>query len=78
MALSVAVNIVVSIVLARNARRTDSPALEGDAAHLRTDALTSAAVLLSLVLVKLTGAQWIDPAVALAWPRRSSSPGSGC
>jgi cation diffusion facilitator family transporter len=63
--LSVVVNIVVSTVIARKARDTDSPALEADAAHLRTDALTSAAVLIGLALVKLTGAQWIDPVVAL-------------
>jgi cation diffusion facilitator family transporter len=64
-ALSIVVNVVVSAVIGRNARRTESPALAGDAAHLRTDALTSAGVLLALVLVKLTGAQWIDPVVAL-------------
>jgi len=65
-ALSTVANLAVSTVIARNARVTDSPALEGDAAHLRTDALTSAGVLVGLVLVKATGAQWIDPAVALA------------
>jgi cation diffusion facilitator family transporter len=65
-AFSIAVNVVISTVLARNARLTDSPALEGDAAHLRTDALTSGGVLLALVLVKITGAQWLDPVVALA------------
>ena len=65
-AFSIVVNVVVSAVLARNARTTESPALEGDAAHLRTDALTSAAVLVALVLVHLTGAQWLDPAIALA------------
>ncbi len=64
-ALSLVVNLIVSSVLARNARATESPALAGDAAHLRTDALSSAAVLIALVLVKLTGAQWIDPVVAL-------------
>ncbi len=63
---SMAVNLVVSTVLARNARRTESAALEGDAAHLRTDALASGAVLVALVLVQLTGAQWLDPAIALA------------
>jgi cation diffusion facilitator family transporter len=63
---SIAVNVVVSGVLARKARATDSPALEGDAVHLRTDAVSSGAVLLALVLVKVTGSQWIDPAVALA------------
>jgi cation diffusion facilitator family transporter len=64
-AFSVVVNLAVSAVIARNARRTESVALEGDAAHLRTDALTSAGVLVALALVKLTGAQWLDPAVAL-------------
>jgi cation diffusion facilitator family transporter len=60
------VNLAVSAFLARRARQTESAALEGDAAHLRTDALTSFGVLAGLVLVQVTGAQWIDPAVALA------------
>ncbi len=63
---SVVVDVAVSTVIARRARATESAALEGDATHLRTDALTSAGVLVGLALVKLTGAQWIDPAVALA------------
>ncbi len=65
-ALSVAVNVVVSAVIARNARATLSAALQADATHLRSDAFSSAAVLVALALVKLTGAPWIDPAVALA------------
>jgi cation diffusion facilitator family transporter len=65
-AFSVPANIVVSGVLGRRARQTDSPALEADAAHLRTDAATSAAVLLGLVLVQVTGATWLDPVIALA------------
>jgi cation diffusion facilitator family transporter len=64
-AFSIVVNVFVSAVIARKARDTDSPALAGDAAHLRTDALTSAGVLVGLVLVKATGANWIDPVVAL-------------
>ena len=64
-AISIVVNVAVSSVLARNARLTSSPALEADAAHLRTDALTSAGVLVALVLVKVTGANWLDPVVAL-------------
>jgi cation diffusion facilitator family transporter len=62
---SIVVNVVVSTVIARRARSYDSPALEGDAAHLRTDAATSCAVLVGLLLVQLTGAQWLDAAVAL-------------
>ncbi|HEV7808097.1 MAG TPA: cation diffusion facilitator family transporter [Solirubrobacteraceae bacterium] len=64
-AFSVLANVVVSTVLARRARQTESPALEGDAAHLRTDAATSAAVLVGLVLVEATGADWLDPVIAL-------------
>ena len=63
---SIVVNLVVSTAISRTARRTDSAALQGDAAHLRTDAVTSAGVLVALALLKLTGAQWLDPAVALA------------
>jgi cation diffusion facilitator family transporter len=64
-ALSVVANVVVSGVLARRGRETDSPALEGDAAHLRTDAATSAAVLIGLALVQITGQTWLDPVIAL-------------
>jgi cation diffusion facilitator family transporter len=64
-AFSLVANLIVSTVIARNARRTSSAALEGDAAHLRTDALTSLAVLIGLALVQVTGAQWLDPVVAL-------------
>ena len=50
---SIVVNVVVSTKIARRARDTDSPALEGDAAHLRTDAATSAAVLVGLIVVQV-------------------------
>jgi cation diffusion facilitator family transporter len=63
---SMVVNVVVSTYLFRSARDHESPALEGDAAHLRTDAATSAAVLVGLILVQVTGAAWVDAAVALA------------
>jgi cation diffusion facilitator family transporter len=63
--ISLAANLIVSLRLRHAARSTGSPALAGDAAHLGTDALTSAAVLVGLVLVDLTGAQWIDPVIAL-------------
>ena len=56
----------VSSWLFRRARETNSsPALEGDAAHLRTDAYTSIGVLVGLGLVGVTGADWLDPVVAL-------------
>jgi cation diffusion facilitator family transporter len=65
MGFSVLANLVVSGVLYRQARIHESPALEGDAAHLRTDAMTSAAVLVGLGLVELTGADAFDSITAL-------------
>jgi cation diffusion facilitator family transporter len=66
MGFSVVANLVVSAVLSRQAKAYDSPALEGDAAHLRTDALTSAGVVVGLVLVKVTGNAAFDSITALA------------
>jgi cation diffusion facilitator family transporter len=62
---SVLVNLGVSTYLYRRARLHDSPALEGDAAHLRVDALTSLAVVVGLVLVDVTGVVELDSIVAL-------------
>ena len=84
MGFSVVANLVVSGVLSRQARATESQALEGDAAHLRTDAMTSAGVLFGLALVQVTGNAVFDPitalvvAVAIVWAgfrilRRSSA-----
>ena len=64
-------NFVVSAYLYRQARATESPALEGDAAHLRTDAVTSLGVLVGLVLLEVTGVEWIDAVAALVSRWRS-------
>jgi cation diffusion facilitator family transporter len=64
-ATSMCVNVLVSAYLFKRARRHSSPALEGDAEHLRADALTSSAVLAGLVVVELTGWDRVDPIVAL-------------
>jgi cation diffusion facilitator family transporter len=65
LAVSIVVNFVVSRTLSRRAELTGSPALAADAAHLRTDMGTSAAVLAALALVVVTGWDWLDPAIAL-------------
>jgi cation diffusion facilitator family transporter len=64
-AISIAVNSFVSARLHERARETQSAALEADAVHLRTDMATSFGVLIGLTLVAITGADWLDPAVAL-------------
>jgi len=55
----------VSLFLRRQARKHSSPALEGDAAHLSADAITSFGVLVALALVELTGAEELDAAIAI-------------
>jgi cation diffusion facilitator family transporter len=65
MGFSVIANLVVSTVLYRRAKALESPALEGDAAHLRTDAMTSAGVLVGLALVEITGIAAFDSITAL-------------
>jgi cation diffusion facilitator family transporter len=64
-AFATVVNLIVSTWLYRQAARSQSPALASDAAHLRTDAYTSAGVLAGLALAQITGAHWLDPAIAL-------------
>jgi len=65
MLVSSLVNILVSKYLSRVAAATDSIALEADACHLQTDVLTSAGVLVGLVVVQLTGWSIIDPIFAI-------------
>ncbi|MHB8945748.1 MAG: cation diffusion facilitator family transporter, partial [Bacillota bacterium] len=65
MAISAVVNTIVSEVLFRVARKTESIALEADALHLRTDVYTSVGVAGGLALLKLTGLHILDPLVAL-------------
>jgi len=62
---SAVANVAISTYLYRRARVLDSPALEADAAHLRTDALTSVGVLVGLVVVDATGIVEFDSIVAL-------------
>lgn len=51
--------------LEKRGRALESPALEANGTHLRIDALTSAGIFVGLSLVFLTGATWLDSAIAL-------------
>ena len=67
MAVSGVVNLIMSKrVLYPAARRTQSAALEADAAHLLTDVYTSFGVAAGLLLVQVTGIEIIDPIAAIA------------
>jgi cation diffusion facilitator family transporter len=65
MGFAVVANLAVSTILYRQAKVHESQALEGDAAHLRTDALTSFGVLVGLALAQITGDAAFDPITAL-------------
>ncbi len=60
-----AINLLVARLLLGAARRYHSVALEADGQHLMTDVWTSVAAVAGLLLVKLTGWPWLDPALGL-------------
>ncbi|MBW1981408.1 MAG: cation transporter [Deltaproteobacteria bacterium] len=59
-----AVNFFLGWFLIRTGRKNNSDVLIADGKHLLTDVYTSGGVLVGLVLVRTTGAQWWDPAIA--------------
>jgi cation diffusion facilitator family transporter len=63
-ALATAANAGWAWLLFRTGRRGRSPALLADARHLLADVVTSAAVLVGVGLVALTGLLWLDPLLA--------------
>jgi cation diffusion facilitator family transporter len=65
MLIATAVNVVVSQVLFRYAKKHGSIAIEADAMHLWTDVFTSGGVFLGLVLIKLTHWEILDPVIAI-------------
>lgn len=60
------VNLGVALVLIRAGRRERSVTLEADGRHLMTDVVTTAGVLIGVILVAATGWERLDPIVALA------------
>jgi cation diffusion facilitator family transporter len=64
-AVAAGINLVVSSYLSRAGSSTGSPALDATAADLRIDAIVSLGVLMSLIVIRITGATWIDPLVGL-------------
>jgi cation diffusion facilitator family transporter len=73
MLVSAVVNIAVSRMLFRVGKEADSPALQADAWHLRTDVYTSAGVMAGLALIALgnrlfpgSDFNWLDPVTAIA------------
>lgn len=65
MVISIIANYWVSSKLYKVAKQTGSHALEADALHLQADIWTSAGVLIGLIIIKITGLVWLDPAIAI-------------
>jgi cation diffusion facilitator family transporter len=65
MLLSGVVNWFVSAYLFRKAKELESPALDGDAWHLRSDVITCLGVLAGLAIVKITGYRLLDPIMGI-------------
>jgi cation diffusion facilitator family transporter len=63
-ALAGVINAFWSWLLISRGRRLRSPALAADGRHLLTDVVTSAGVILGLLLVPFTGWVWLDSALA--------------
>jgi len=61
------VSLVLSLILRRAARKQGALTLEADAAHYRVDVLHTAAGLLGLILVAITGQAWLDPLAAMVF-----------
>ena len=68
--IAMVISLVVTFFLVRYllkvANDTDNIVIKADAVHYQTDLLSNGAVLLSLVLVKLTGLDWIDALFGIA------------
>jgi cation diffusion facilitator family transporter len=64
-AAAIAINGIISWYALRVARATDSLALEATARDMLADVLSSGAVLVGLILVRLTGITILDPIVAI-------------
>jgi len=65
MAIAVVMNTVVSYMLFKVAKESNSVSLYADGEHLRTDIYSSLGVLVALVLIKITGYTILDPVIAI-------------
>lgn len=59
------VNLVISQIILKVAKETDSPALAANGWHLRTDVYTSAGIFLALLIIMFTGWHIVDPLIAI-------------
>lgn len=59
------INLVLSLYIIKNGKKTDSLALIADGKHILTDVYTSAGIIVGLVIVMLTDMYVFDPIIAI-------------
>ena len=65
MLVAVIANIIVSSILFKTAKESNSISLYADGEHLRTDVYSSVGVLMGLILIKITKYTLLDPIIAI-------------
>lgn len=65
MGLTMVINLGLMRYLGLVAKRTGSVSIAANATHERVDFVSSAIVMLGLILIQVTGALWIDPALGI-------------
>lgn len=65
MAVSTVASVWITWLLRRTARETGSVALSADSVHYASDIWMNSGVFVALIVVRWTGAQWVDAAVGL-------------
>lgn len=65
MLLAVVMNFIVSTLLIKVSKESNSISLYADGEHLRADVYSSLGVLIGLVLIKITGYNILDPIIAI-------------
>ena len=64
-ALTALVNYVAGVICERRGKKSNSLALMASGKHLKTDTYTTIGIICSLILLWITGIDWIDSAVAI-------------
>lgn len=60
------VNLIVAMYLINTGKKNKSITLEADGKHLLTDAISSAGLVVGIILIQLTGVLWLDGVISIA------------
>jgi len=66
MVISIIITIVLTFYLNRVAKKENSTVLKADALHYEIDILTNSGIIITLIIIKLTGNEMIDPLISVA------------